>query len=440
MKSIYKLTILLFLMPFAMVHGQKTNNVYTDSLSLSQILNEVIHNYPAIKKAQTDIESSDAKIGLAKTAYLPNIDATGSYTLLGPTTSLSMPGLGTFQLFPPDMYSAALNVSESIYDFGKTEKNITFAKQSKELVGLSVDQLKQKLSGMMVGNFYSIVFLQEAIKIKNEELATLNEHLQFVQKKVATGSATNYEVLTTKVRISAIENQKTDLVNALEVQLSQLNSFLGKPQETKLTVKKELLSPQILASNDSLFTFAFDHRSEMKIEHQKSVLADTHMKMINIQNNPSLNFFGTGGYKNGYFNAKLQDAGSLNYAVGVSLKVPLFDANRTKFNKIQAQTDIQGNVQETELTRRSIVNEVVESKANAESALKKVNQSELQLEQSQEAYSLAKTNFEAGAITNLDLLDSSTSVSESKLVLLKTKIDYSVSLLKLKIALGEQIY
>jgi len=57
-----------------------------------------------------------------------------------------------------------------------------------------------------------------------------------------------------------------------------------------------------------------------------------------------------------------------------------------------------------------------------------------------QAYSLAETNFQAGGITNLDLLDSSTSVAESKLALLKTKIDYSVSFLKLKIALGEQIY
>src|ERR1035437_5972446 len=260
MKTIYKLTIILLLLPFTLVQGQKNIEISSDSLTLNAILNEVINNYPSIKKAQTDIASSDAKIGLAKTAYLPNIDATGSYTLLGPTTSLTMPGLGTFQLFPPDMYSVALNISESIYDFGKTEKNITFAKQSKELVGLSVDQLKQKLSGLMVGNFYSIVFLQEAIKIKNEELATLNEHLQFVQKKFATGSSTNYEILTTKVRISSIENQETDLLNALKIQLSQLNSFLGKPQETKLTVKKELLSPQILVSNDSLFSFAFDHR------------------------------------------------------------------------------------------------------------------------------------------------------------------------------------
>ena len=439
MKSIYKLIIAMILLPSALAYGQTKEPSGGDSLSLHDILNEVIHNYPSIKKTQSDIESSDAKIGLAKTAYLPDVNVSGAFTLLGPTTSLSLNG-NSFQLYPPDMYSAALNISESIYDFGKTDKNVTFEKQNREMVGFSIELLKQKLSGMMIGNYYSLVFLQEAIKIKDEELTTLNEHLQFVQKKAATGSATNYEILTTKVRISAIENQKTDLLNALEIQQGQLNSFLGKTQGTKMTVKNELVFSQALATNDSLFAFAFDHRNEMKIARQKNTLADTRLKMVNAQNNPSLNFFGSGGFKNGYFNDRFEDVGKLNYTVGVGIKVPLFDANRSKYSKIQANSDIQGNLQETELARRTIVNEVVESKANALSAQKKVHQSELQLEQAQQAYSLAETNFKAGAITNLDMLDSSTSVAESRLALLKTKIDYSVSVLKLKIALGEQIY
>ena len=438
MKSIYKLIIVLVLLPLVVVHGQNTGKSTGDSLSLQGILNEVIHNYPAIRKAQIDIESSEAKIGLAKTAYLPDVNVSASYTLIGPTSSISIPNLGTFQLYPANNYSAMLNISESIYDFGKTDKNVAYEKQNKELTGFSIEQLKQKLSAMMVGNYYSIVFLQEAIRIKDEELATLNEHLNFVQKKEATGSATKYEILTTKVRISAIENQKTDLLTALQIQQSQLNSFLGKSQDTKLLVKKELLSTQILVPNDSLFSFAYDHRNEMKIVMQKGKLADTRLKMVNSQNNPSLNFFGSGGLKNGY----LPDISILtaNYAVGIGLKVPLFDANRSKYNKVMAQSDIRGNAEDTELTRRSIVNEVVESRSNTESALKKVSQSELQVEQAQQAYTLAETNYQAGAITNLDLLDSFTALAESKLFLLKTKIDYSASLLKLKIALGEQIY
>ena len=436
MRKINKLLIALLLTSSTTTFAQVTN--VTDSLSLSGILSQVMTNYPLLKKAEKELISADAKIEFAKTAYLPDVNVSASYTFLGPTSSITIPKMGTFQLYPANNYSAMLNVNENIYDFGKTEKNVTFEKQNKEIVGLSIEQLKQKLSGMMVGNFYSIVFLQEAIKIKDEELATLKAHFHFVEKRAASGSATKYEILTTKVRISNNETQKADLQNALLIQLSQLNSFLGKTQDTKLKVKNELFSPQIFDSSDSLFNFALNHRSEMKIAKQKSALYETRLKIVSSVNNPSVNVFGSGGLKNGY----LPDINVLtpNYALGVGLKVPIFDANRSKYTRIQANSDIQANVQETELIHRNIVNEVIECKANAESALKKLQLTELQLEQAKEAYSLAETNFNAGVITNVELMFNFTAVTDTKLALLKSKIDYTVSLLKLKIATGEQIY
>src|ERR1035437_10048396 len=99
-------------------------------------------------------------------------------------------------------------------------------------------------------NFYSIAFIQEAIIIKDEELKTLNEHLNFVEKKASTGSATKYDILTTKVRISAIENQKTDLQTALQIQKGQLNSYLGKSQGTQLVIKNELLISKLIRSEE----------------------------------------------------------------------------------------------------------------------------------------------------------------------------------------------
>ena len=83
---------------------------------------------------------------------------------------------------------------------------------------------------------------------------------------------------------------------------------------------------------------------------------------------------------------------------------------------------------------------MVESRANALSALKKVKQSELQLQQASQAYELAEVSYKAGVITNLDLLDSYTALSESKLALYKTKIDYAANLQRLKIAIGQNIY
>ena len=75
----------------------------------------------------------------------------------------------------------------------------------------TLEQVKQKLSLFTVNNFYTLVYLQAAIKIKDEQLVALNEHLEYIEKMMATGSATEYQVLTTKVKISTVESQKVDL-------------------------------------------------------------------------------------------------------------------------------------------------------------------------------------------------------------------------------------
>ena len=444
MKKINKLIIALLLLTASTTYAQVTNlAASTDSLTLSGIMNQVITNYPLLKKADKELIAIDAKIGLTKTAYLPDVNFSSSYTRLGPTTSITMVINNiphALELYPPNMYNATVSVNENIYDFGKTAKNVALDEKNKEMVQLTVEQANQRISMAVMGNFYGISFLQEAIRIKDDQLKTLNEHLLFVQKKADTGSATKYEILTTKVRISVIENAKTDLQTALQIQLSQLNSFMGKPQDSNIVLKKELNVQQLVPSVDSLCNVAFAKRNEMKMARKKEEISKSRLDVIAVQNNPSLNAFGSGGFKNGYFNSSFQDIGMMNYAVGIGFKMPLFDANRSKYLKIQANADLEGNQQETELTRRSITNEVVESRANALSALKKVKQSELQLQQASQAYELADVSYKAGVITNLDLLDSYTSLSESKLALYKTKIDYAANLQRLKIALGEKIY
>jgi outer membrane protein TolC len=266
----------------------------------------------------------------------------------------------------------------------------------------------------------------------------LNEHLNFIKKKQETGSATQYEILTTQVRISTIENQKTDLETARQTQVCQLNSLLGKPESTNQQVKKELNNSLPGLQYDALITSAMQNRDEIKLASEKAKLAQLRYNLTSYQNKPVLNAFLSGGIKNGY-TPYLYDP-KANFTAGVGLKVPIFDGKRKMYNLAQAQSAIQSNDQETELARRGIVNEVVEGEANVKAALKKVEQGELQLTQATQAYALAKVRFDSGVITNLELLEGSTAISESRLLLLKAKIDYTVSLFKLKSATGERLY
>lgn len=440
MNSILKKKSIFFVVSILLfgitISGQNSNPA--DSLSLKTIIQKVISGFPTIKSAREAINNADARIGLAKTGYNPNIDLTASFANLGPVTKLTLPSFGTVQLYPGINYAASVNFQQLLYDFGRTRQNVELEKESKALGEQTLEQVKQKLSFYTISNFYSLVYLQAAIKIKDEQVTTLNEHLNYIQKQMATGSATEYQVLTTKVRISTVESQKVDLVAALAGQQAMLNSFMGNDQNNVPVVRNEINVELPAVPSDSIFAFAYRNRDEVLINEKRTSLAELRLGMVKLQNKPLLSLQASGGAKNGYI--PYLNRLTPNYVVGVGLKVPIFDGMKNKYNILQAQSAINTLSYESDFTKRNISNEVSEAKAMLTAAVKKVNQTELQLQQALKAYSLAETSFKSGIITNLDLLDANTSVSESSLMLLKAKIDYATSVYKLKAALGERIY
>jgi outer membrane protein len=410
----------------------------TDSLSLKKIIEQVIKSHPSVKVAEEAINNANARIGLAKTGYYPEADMTANLSNMGPVTKITIPDMGTFQLFPENNYSASLNYRQLVYDFGRTRQNIALENENKGMGERAIEQVKQKLSLLTVNNFYSLAFIQAAIEIKDEQIAALNEHLDHIEKMMATGSATEYQVLATKVKISMAEGQKVDLISVLTAQKASLNSLLGKDQQNNPVVKTELsVEPPVIPS-DSLLSFAFHNRDEIILNEERSSLAELKYDLVKLQNKPVINLLASAGAKNGY----LPNLNSIkpNYVVGVGIRIPLFDGMKNKYNLSQAQSAITSLSYESDFAKRSVSTELYEAEAYMVAAGKKVNQFELQLKLALKAYSLAETSFKSGTITNLDLLDANTSVSESRLMLLKSKIDYAASIYKLKAALGERLY
>ena len=187
-----------------------------------------------------------------------------------------------------------------------------------------------------------------------------------------------------------------------------------------------------------MLSYAIDHRDEAKIAREREAIANLRYKLVTSQNKPTLSVFASGGFKDGYF--PNLESPKLNFAAGIGLRIPIFDANRTKNNATIAKLNIQNASYETDIAQRNISNEVIEAESNVDAAEKKISQFELQLSQASHALELALVSYKSGAITNLEVLDATTSVSESRLLLLKSKIDHVASIFRLKAALGDRLY
>jgi outer membrane protein len=419
--------------------GQTSINKFTsDSIDLQTVVKSVIETHPSVLKAEEAINSVEAGIGLAKAAAYPDISLDAGYTRIGPVPAISVPGLGSFEMAPANNYNAALNVHETIYDFSKTKKNIEVAESNKEIAEKNIDLVRQKLISVTVANYYTLVYLQEAVRIKEMQLGILEQHLDFITRKKETGSATEYEILSTKVRISAAKNQKLDIETALNNQLAALNALLGFPENTRIKVRNRLMLQPMNLQSDSLISYAIGHRNEQLLVDLRKKQAELRFQSLRIENNPVVSAFASGGWKNGYFPDLNKP--TANYAAGIGLKVPIFTATRHRNFMLMATSDINSIKQDIEMSRREISSEVFQNVANLKSSLQKIDQSELQLQQAEEARQLADLSFKAGSLTNLDLLDSESLEAESRLNLIRARTEYMINSAKLEISVGKQGY
>ncbi|MEI6062635.1 MAG: TolC family protein, partial [Bacteroidota bacterium] len=252
------------------------------------------------------------------------------------------------------------------------------------------------------------------------------------------GTATDYEVLSTKVRISVAKNQKLDLETALNNQLAVLNSLLGLPEGSRIRLRNRLAAQTQGIQFDSLVNYALSHRNELLLVDLRRKQAELHLQSIKIENNPVISAFVSGGIKNGYFPDMNQP--KVNYAAGLGIKVPIYTASRHRYYLQMASSDINSIKQDLEQNRREVSSEVYRNANDLQASMRKIDESELQLQQAEEARKLADLSFKAGSLTNLDLLDSESLEAESRLNLMRARTDFMISSARLEISIGKQGY
>jgi outer membrane protein len=409
----------------------------TDTLQLEDAIQKMINQYPTIKLAIEALNASDAKIAMARSGYLPDVDLSAAYARIGPVPSFDFPGYGHIELYPKDNYSAGVNVNQTIWDFGRTSKKVSIEEEGKSIAEQNVELVKNQLTKRLIYVYYFLFFSQEAMKINDEQILNLREHLDLINKKKETGSATDYEVLSTQVKLTAAESQKTDLESNMSVQMAILNSFLGQPEGIKVIVSERTFVPMQQEIQDSTIARALRNRMEILMATEHVKIMQMRIGLAKSDRNPYIRAYASAGGKNGY----VPDINKFqaNYSAGIGLRIPIYDASRTKNTISIAQSSFLSSQHEKDITSLEITNEVVNYYQKELAATKKVEQTQLQVDQAKKAFDLANTSYDAGVITNLDLLDATTSLSESHLRLLKARIDLLIGYYELQIAQGTVI-
>ena len=162
----------------------------SDSLTLTQAVRMTTENHPAVQQAMQGVAASDAQIVQSRSGYYPQISGDADYAYIGPVPTFDIPGAGSEELAPHNNYDFHLGLQQTVYDFGRRSTAVELARSGRNAALETVESAKSGLAYQTVEAFYAILFLQQNISVIDDQINTLNQHLEITRKKVQAGTAT----------------------------------------------------------------------------------------------------------------------------------------------------------------------------------------------------------------------------------------------------------
>jgi outer membrane protein TolC len=327
-----------------------------------------------------------------------------------------------------------VGVRQTIFDFAKTGSQVDAADARTTLAEDSRLMLQRDLAFATAQDFYAILFLRRSVDVQDEEIRTLLEHQDNAHKRYEGGTATQLDELTTQVRVAGAQTGRINLVDQLRTQEIAFRALADLPGTDTLALAGDFAPPSGVSDPDSLRTVALATRIEAKALRDMVTSAQLQQRAARLTDAPSLNASFAYGVKNGFI--PNLDVWRGNFTLAVGLMYPILDGGRTSGMEEEAFATLQATEAKQRETDIAISSDVARANAAVAAALEKIGVSETNIRQAELAVKTARLRYDAGTVSNLDLLDAETDLSQAKLNHLQALYDGVMSNLQRRRALG----
>ncbi|HTL06825.1 MAG TPA: TolC family protein [Chitinophagaceae bacterium] len=394
---------------------------------LKGLINQSFTYYPKIKEVQNGVETARQRLVIAKN-NLPEVDANASYNYVQPKIVLPLEVNGKqqdFQFAPVHNLNANLGGNYTLFDFGRLKANIERAKADIQYAEHATDNAKSQLANQVANIYYNIIYFQRGISIEDSVIAYLNENKRVIESKLRNGEAIKLDLLSIQSQIDAEANRQLDLQNALQKQQNLLENTTGGKAiagagfdfELPLKAVTEALADAQISNPEFLLAADRVKQSQNDID------------IARLGTRPSVNVGANAGIKNGY--VPNVNEMRFNYGAGISLKLPIYDGNRTKQKVRLSETVLQQNKLALETLNSNYRRDIQQALIDIQSNQDRIANTAGQIAQAQTAQELAASRFKNGVGTNLEITNASTNVARAQFS--RLQYEYQLCLAKVEL-------
>lgn len=394
-----------------------TATAFADSteLTLDDSIAMALKNNPSIQMALRDQEKAMFGIDEAKAGKLPSLS-------LGASGTRGDSGL----IETGDSFNTSLKLSVPLYTGGKLEGTIDQAKLNANAAQQGVVKAEEQLRLDTTTAYYNVLQTNNLIKVNQETVDSLNEHLKNVQAQYEAGTVAKSDVLRSEVELANAQQNLIKAQNNYDVAVASLNNVIGTPMDTVYIYKDELsYAPYDQTLDDSIAT-ALNKRPEIIQSRYSMEAAKSGVDVAESGKRPAVSLSGTQAWSGPDFPGDNE-----NWSVGVTASWNVFDSGLTNAKIKQAQTAVDKASEQDRQTRSAIELEVREAYLSMQEAEKRIETAQVAVNKADEDLKIAKVKYSAGAGTNLDVMDAQVGLTQAQTNYTQALYDFNVNKAKL---------
>ncbi len=402
-------------------------------LTVAQAVESALRNYPSIKVTQEQINAASAGIDLARTAYLPRIDAVAQinratrnniFGLMLPQSvipSISGPVLGTNNLGTTWGSALGALVSWEPFDFGLRRANVEVASAARAQSEAALKRTRFEVAVAATDAYLTMAAAQETVRAAQAGVDRAEIVSRTINALVNSELRPGADASRADAEVAAARTQLIQAQQAVEVARATVSQFTGvDPAQVALT------APHLTELPAARKPAPLDPAANPVVVEQNAVIEQARAQLRALERSYFPRFYLQGAaYARGSgadLDGKIQ--GGLNglapttqdYALGLTVQFPVMDKAATQAREAQQSATVRAQTAKAQQIATDLRAQWNIAVARMEGARRAAANTPVQVAAARAALQQATARYQAG----LGVIDE---VAEAQRLLTQAEID-----------------
>ena len=390
-----------------------------------------------IKIAQLSVDKAQEQITEAYAGAWPKLSLNGQYTrnlkspvlFIPPNTPFNpTPNTLTFSIGAKNSYNLGLSLSQTIFD-PRLGTAISIAKKYSKYSDLNTESARDDVIAEVKETFYNVLLSKKLVNVNEESYKVAQANYENTGALYKQGVASEYDYLRAEVQLANVKPQLIQARNSLQLAKNALKNLLAMDLDTRIDVEGEFKVEKI--SQDLM------ERSNELLKEKNPALLQMSLQKLMLEENvniekaaylPSLSAFGSYDWQTQDNTFKFSDYNWANtITVGLQLTYTLFDGFKRSARIQQAKIDVENLEVTRNKTEAGLKISLMQSKLKMGEALDRIQAQEKSVQQAQRALEIAQTRYKEGVGTQLEILDTQNSLTQTRINYEKAVYDFLIA-------------